>query len=1639
MKLKNKVLLSFLSIAMLFALFAFVDVLAGYANCIVEKRIEKGGEDSEVMMLECALASNESLDGCYIISALDGSFVAEKNGIVREASTLQELISEIEEDGAEIFFDGVESYGNLNFTRNVILSGRLTLPVGNLGVSSERLIIDELNINMESGGIFVRSGNVEMRSGAVSSSASSAFILNYSASSSLTVLGGEISAATTDGAISSSMGSVIISGGKISNSYGYAVKNKSTLILSGTPQISGFEFDIRTEAPINLSYAKECFKGNVKVIYDEVFEKGTITPVFRDSEIDSVSNITLYDSIGEEVELTFFESSDYVLEKDFLAVYLPHTVKFYSEGVLYDTVSFLKNEAIVAPAPPTKDGYRFDSWFTDSSLNNVYTFGSTESADFSLFAGFALMPPEFVLNSKSFIFDRKQYALSFEKLTHPLAVDGSFSFEWFKDSEAISYSSESIPLSQVSDSGAYKCKLTFSYNGDFVTVMTPEVTVLIGKATVIKPNIESYEYTGNPIIPSIAESELYTYSVSPSVNVGVYPVTFTLTDSVNYRWQDSDTRYTSSSYEITKAENKFLSEPIVIDSFSGNAPTVLSSVKFGELKILYSEDGAAFTEEMPTLAGEYFLKLHVPDCENYFLLESEIIPFKILPELPVGIKLDKAPDKTDYVAFEELILDGAEFSVTYNSGRVEKADNTSLSVKYKSGSCFLAEDSCAIVFFENVSVPVTVNVSLAEYDIGQIVFDSLNTVYNGKRQTLSVSGEVIGSDGIPLVLKVTGGGIDAGEYSVTLSFMSDSLNYKLPAPIQKKLVILPLEISVEFKNLEFVYDGRPKVPTATAHGAEGLILPLSVVGVATDAGLYFAKAELSDKNYVLKNAEAEFEILKADLDFSEVSWSGESFVYTGSTHSVTVSGLPSTVTFVGYTDSSFINAGEYTATASIIYDTKNYNTPEPITHGWSILPADYDFSDCIFLDSEYTFDGDIHYPALLGSIPSGADGSRPEYTYSQGVTHVSEGWVNITVSFTTDSKNYKTPPIITASVKINPKPVNVFWENLNFIYDGVSHIPTATVSECNITVTGGATDAGTYTAKAESTDSDYMINNSEVVFIIARAANFWKMTPTVGVQFEGRLPAPHAEAHCGEAQYAYYADAALAEPISAPSKAGKYYVVAYVPESRNYNYLSYAPIEFSIIEVVPISISVDITPSSLVAMHSFGEEDITAYLVNNDGSKTALTLGDLSVKYENGEKLYAKDSSISFSFGGFKVTYNISVEKAVYDMSGAYWDKTEVIYSGVETISSLIGLPLGVSVEKYILNSGINVGEYKLSATLLYDAENYLPPVAPMGKLTVKPCEVKLPEISDVTYDGSLKTFIIPEDALYTTDFEGAVHAGVYEVIFTLKDSKNYSFAGNPRVRFEILKSPITAEISKDCKGYTLVSGIVYGDDELSPEYFTEDGLVYMRISNPDYDLTVIPAKERRDNLWLIFLIVLLVILILLAAFIVYRRWGILFFAFSGIKERLIHKGYVNKEKYISESISAKDSVEPPLETLLAVDEAHANSLISDSLAKNLVTDADATVETEGRKKVIINIDTISDNFLPNDTVDINKLKEKKLIQKDAGKLKVLARGVIDKPLTVIANSFSLSAVKMIALTGGSAKKAHTSKRKTDAERKTAG
>ena len=80
-----------------------------------------------------------------------------------------------------------------------------------------------------------------------------------------------------------------------------------------------------------------------------------------------------------------------------------------------------------------------------------------------------------------------------------------------------------------------------------------------------------------------------------------------------------------------------------------------------------------------------------------------------------------------------------------------------------------------------------------------------------------------------------------------------------------------------------------------------------------------------------------------------------------------------------------------------------------------------------------------------------------------------------------------------------------------------------------------------------------------------------------------------------------------------------------------------------------------------------------------------------------------------------------------------------------------------------------------------------------------------------------------------------------------------------------------------------------------------------------------------------------------------------------------------------------------------------------------------APIEIRSGKLVEINIGTICENYDDGELVTLESLKEKRLIPKNAGRIKVLAGGVMTKALTIEADKYSIQAVKMITLAGGKA------------------
>ena len=106
-----------------------------------------------------------------------------------------------------------------------------------------------------------------------------------------------------------------------------------------------------------------------------------------------------------------------------------------------------------------------------------------------------------------------------------------------------------------------------------------------------------------------------------------------------------------------------------------------------------------------------------------------------------------------------------------------------------------------------------------------------------------------------------------------------------------------------------------------------------------------------------------------------------------------------------------------------------------------------------------------------------------------------------------------------------------------------------------------------------------------------------------------------------------------------------------------------------------------------------------------------------------------------------------------------------------------------------------------------------------------------------------------------------------------------------------------------------------------------------------------------------------------------------------------------------------------------AISVAEADERMSDDVAESKIEEDKTSKKHEG-KKGIINIDTIGENFNDGDLVDLEALWAKKLVPTNVGNVKVLARGILNKRLNVDLQDYSIQAVKMILLEGGTVKKA---------------
>ena len=1537
----------------------------------------------------------------------------------------------------------------------------------------------EFDFSGENSYIKVKGGVLSVKDSTVYSEDAHAVLLNYSSSASLFVESGKILSEESF-AIRISEGSATVVGGNVSSSSSAAIYNSSTLTLAGAPVITGSDHDVLSERPISLSYAEKNFSSPLRLQYFGSFTKGSMTEIFRTCSEESISDCQVFDADGVKWSLRYFESTKHSSEKFFAAVYLPYSVRLFDSGNLIDTLYFLEGEHLGEIPPPQKTGYDFVAWYSDEEKTVEVEGFDCVISDTDIYASYKLESPMFVIHSEKFVYDGKSHVLNFSSLTHPLSSEGRFGYEWYKDGLFIGNYEEGVALLGVSDSGRYSCKITFYHGNESVCAQTPELSVEIIKQTVELPKISSAEYSGRFQYSGLKSNEYYTVSDSGGIDVGKYYITLTLRDSENYCFATNDGCEATAEFLIEKAKNYWTSTPSVKNVYINSAARHSAYAAFGEAVFLYSNSpGGVYTSEIPSAAGECFAIATVAETENYSGLQTDPIPFSVLEERVISLLLVSAPVKNEYVAFEEFDPNGIALLALYNSGREEILGGEELGVRYQTAENLRFGDSAVNVSFMGVELSVPISVRKADYDVSGIVFCDRILDYDSLYHEISYSGILpVGADGIPLGASVSSGGRDAGVYKLRLRFESESKNYNLPEEKTATLTIKAITVEVDWGELEFIYDSTPKKPDAAFTDVSGRVVALSVYGAVTNA-TDNATATVSEPNgnYIFSNPSVTFKVERARYNFDLIEWTYEKTTYDGERKTVTLGGLPEGVFVIGYTDNSAVISGKYRATASLRFDERNYYPPDDLIHEWEILPAEYDVSGVLVENTSAVFDGKVHYPKLSGVMPIGKDGISLEYEICGGASHVSEGIQTVEIRFYTKSKNYVAPKSMYATVEITPAPIYVAWSYTEALFDGAVHSPTAESEFCEILVSGGSSAAGSHVAVANSANPDYEVVNREYEFTISKAENEWVVYPSILSCYESDGPHPHGEAVDGEVEFLYFSDRECTDEKFLPLSVGKYYMKAFVKSSENYLYLESDPIEFEVLAVFAVDFFIDLTERSYAAFSRVNTSDFTAYAILNNGDSIPILSENVNISYQNGDSFRFSDECFTAEWNGFSVSESVIVFKAKYDMSAVLWADTEHEFDGGEKYPLLLNLPEGVVVVDYV-GCGISAGEYTVRPIFDYDSDNYEEPNIESCVMKISKQRLAAPTLLSVVYSGQ-NLAPISNSPLYRFEISSLVNAGKYDVKVVVNDFDNFTFPEGREtvVSFEILKKSIELSVS-DIQLYRHMESYfpaysTGADESLLSSlglYFVEEGdLIYVKTDDPNYEIVCEPGKIiRLDRLspktvTLISAVSLFAALILLVAvLLIFYRRKILHVLAAARCRRAFASGKViepvpfllqkssdkpiepvlekstdedvkNDEEVIdgTEDISLK-ALSAEEELVISVNAEHADSLITDSLAKNLIKDERETIYTNGRGRDIVNVDTLSENFSAGERVDVNALKRRRLVDPDTAFVKVLARGEIDKPLSVHANAFSLSAVKMIALTGGEAVKVATSRKREE-------
>lgn len=521
-------------------------------------------------------------------------------------------------------------------------------------------------------------------------------------------------------------------------------------------------------------------------------------------------------------------------------------------------------EEITLPTP-NKLGYTFLGWTkTDNADDTDYVTvlnGSEITASISLYANYSFTEPTLIehLTDYTDIYNSERtHTLSVE-VAHPLSSHATITYQWFKDGALLETASlNSYSVNTVSDSGKYKCVVSFEYLGNTKELTSSEITVDIQKATPsapIHPILEgiydpektlsdyqlneNYHWKNDTIIPNCTERQYEAEYIlgenynSVAVNItlivskakqvitatdvqavydkNAHSIVATATDgAITYSDNNSLTNVGKVTVTVTASETDNYLEATttaILEVTPKPITAVWNTVIFtynGEIQLpSYTLDESELSltfDKEPINAGMYDLIAEVNNS-NYTLTNNTL-----------NITIEKQSVNVVWTD-REFIYNGFEQMPDYIA---KSAEGVILKLNAEAIPTESGEHTVTLVLDEEFAINYSLTdfehtyiIQKADVDMSNVVFADLTVVYDGLNHRPSVLG-------LPEYVAVNYDGeySDPNVYTVTASFTLNNANYNEISPLSATLTILSKTFSADWYEIEFPNGIDPSITVA---------------------------------------------------------------------------------------------------------------------------------------------------------------------------------------------------------------------------------------------------------------------------------------------------------------------------------------------------------------------------------------------------------------------------------------------------------------------------------------------------------------------------------------------------------------------------------------------------------------------------------------------------------------------------------------------------------------------------------------------------------------------------------------------------------------------------------------------------------